>query len=110
MVAGPTAYGGTIFKITPSGTLTTLYSFCSQSGCARTAQLPAAGLIQDTNGTFYGTTFGGGASTPALDCGTIFSLSVGLGPFVETQTTSGTGGSGRQDSGDRSNRRDQRQL
>ena len=24
---------GTIFKITPSGTLTTLYSFCSQSGC-----------------------------------------------------------------------------
>ena len=28
-------YGcGTIFKITPSGTLTTLYSFCSQSGCA----------------------------------------------------------------------------
>src|SRR5580700_6700851 len=25
--------GGTIFKITPSGTLTTLYSFCPQSGC-----------------------------------------------------------------------------
>src|SRR5580704_15441417 len=24
---------GTVFKITPSGTLTTLYSFCSQSGC-----------------------------------------------------------------------------
>jgi uncharacterized repeat protein (TIGR03803 family) len=28
------AYGqGTVFKITPSGTLTTLYSFCGQSGC-----------------------------------------------------------------------------
>jgi len=26
--------GGTVFKITPSGTMTTLYSFCSQSGCA----------------------------------------------------------------------------
>jgi uncharacterized repeat protein (TIGR03803 family) len=25
---------GTVFKITPSGTLTTLYSFCSLSGCA----------------------------------------------------------------------------
>jgi uncharacterized repeat protein (TIGR03803 family) len=25
---------GTIFKITPTGTLTTLYSFCSQSSCA----------------------------------------------------------------------------
>jgi uncharacterized repeat protein (TIGR03803 family) len=24
---------GTLFKITPSGTLTTLYSFCAQSGC-----------------------------------------------------------------------------
>lgn len=34
---GVTAFGGvqnkgTIFKITPSGTLTTLYSFCAQSG------------------------------------------------------------------------------
>jgi uncharacterized repeat protein (TIGR03803 family) len=26
--------GGTIFKITPSGTLTTLYNFCSKSNCA----------------------------------------------------------------------------
>ena len=25
---------GTVFKITPNGTLTTLYSFCSESGCA----------------------------------------------------------------------------
>ena len=24
---------GTVFKITPSGSLTTLYSFCAQSGC-----------------------------------------------------------------------------
>ena len=31
-LAGPTA-SGTVFKMTPSGTLTTLYSFCSQSGC-----------------------------------------------------------------------------
>jgi len=75
---------GTIFKISASGTLTTLYSFCSQSGCAD-GRISSAGLVQDTNGTFYGTTQSGGASYD----GTIFSLSVGLGPFVETQPTSG---------------------
>ena len=25
--------GGTLFKITPSGILTTIYNFCSQHGC-----------------------------------------------------------------------------
>jgi uncharacterized repeat protein (TIGR03803 family) len=52
---------GTVFKITPSGTLTTLYSFCSQSNCADGAN-PYAGLIQATDGNFYGTTFSGGAN------------------------------------------------
>jgi uncharacterized repeat protein (TIGR03803 family) len=84
--------GGTIFKITPSGTLTTLYSFCSQSGCPDGSG-PAAGLVQATNGAFYGTTYSGGAndtcSGPLPGCGTVFSLSVGLGPFVKTQTTAG---------------------
>ena len=59
---------GTIFKITPSGTLTTLYSFCAQSACPD-GQSPA-GLIQATNGDFYGTTFGGGVN----DAGTIFEM------------------------------------
>jgi uncharacterized repeat protein (TIGR03803 family) len=77
-------YDGTIFKITPSGSLTTLYSFCSQSGCTD-GDGPQGGLVQDTNGTFYGTTGYGGA----YNDGTVFSLSVGLGPFVETQRTSG---------------------
>jgi uncharacterized repeat protein (TIGR03803 family) len=36
---------GTVFKITPSGTLTTLYSFCSQSGCTDGSN-PMAGLIE----------------------------------------------------------------
>jgi uncharacterized repeat protein (TIGR03803 family) len=81
--------GGTVFKITPGGTLTTLYSFCSQSGCTD-GTYPLAGLVQDTDQNLYGTTFYGGASEAcAYGCGTIFSLSVGLGPFVETQPTSG---------------------
>jgi uncharacterized repeat protein (TIGR03803 family) len=90
---GTTYYGangyGTVFKITPGGTLRTLYSFCSQSGCADGAH-PYAGLVQDTNGKFYGAACGafcGGGGTGGY--GTVFSLSVGLGPFVETQPTSG---------------------
>jgi len=47
--------------------------------------LPYGGLVQATNGSFYGTTFEGGTSND----GTIFSLAVGLGPFVETVPTSG---------------------
>jgi uncharacterized repeat protein (TIGR03803 family) len=52
---------GTVFKITPRGTLTTLYTFCSQSGC-RDGIYPDAGLVQATNGDLYGTTFEGGAN------------------------------------------------
>jgi len=80
---------GTIFKITSSGTLTTLYSFCSQSNCTDGFDT-WPGLVQDTNGTFYGTTQNGGDSSSCPGrCGTVFSLSVGLGPFVETLPTSG---------------------
>jgi uncharacterized repeat protein (TIGR03803 family) len=74
---------GTVFKITPGGTLTTLYSFCAQSGCTDGAN-PGAGLVQATNGDFYGTTIGGGANnniafcfdnTSQAGCGTIFKIS-----------------------------------
>jgi uncharacterized repeat protein (TIGR03803 family) len=82
---------GTIFRITTSGELTTLYSFCGQVPCTDGAY-PYAGLVQATNGTFYGTTYSGGdvADTNCVGgCGAVFSLSVGLGPFVETVPTSG---------------------
>jgi len=75
---------GTIFKITPAGALTTLYTFCPQSGCSD-SRTPYGGLVQATNGIFYGTACCGGTS----DDGTVFSLSVGLGPFVTTQPGSG---------------------
>jgi uncharacterized repeat protein (TIGR03803 family) len=87
-------YGcGTIFKITPSGMLTTVYAFCevSQQGqYCPDGDEPYDGLVQDTNGTFYGTTYQGGNP---YNAGTIFSLSVGLGPFVKTQPSSGKVGS-----------------
>src|SRR5580698_2057655 len=83
---------GTVFQITPAGKLTTLYSFCSQSGCAD-GYFPQAGLIQNTNGTFYGTTNGGvnDCAGQGGGCGIVYSLSTGLGPFVETFVPSGTG-------------------
>ncbi|HEV2382741.1 MAG TPA: choice-of-anchor tandem repeat GloVer-containing protein [Terriglobia bacterium] len=58
----------------PSGTLATLYSFGSQSGCADGSS-PAAALVQDTNGDFYGTTYSGAANGD----GRVYSLSVGVG-------------------------------
>ena len=53
---GAYANNGTVFKITPSGTLTTIYSFCSQSGCLDGSGVIYAALVQATNGDFYGTT------------------------------------------------------
>ena len=77
---------GTLFEITPSGTLTTLYNFCSQGGeHCRDGDLPYNAVIQGTDGSFYGTAWSGGAD----DDGTVFSLSVGLGPFVKTNPASG---------------------
>ncbi len=61
--------GGTVFKLTPSGTLTTLYSFCGQANCIDGERL-FAGVIEGTDGNFYGTTWEGGAN----NSGTVFEL------------------------------------
>lgn len=68
------AYGcGTIFKITSTGTLTTLHDFDKTDGA-----LPE-GLVQHSSGVFYGPTVSGGANVYhgcGGFCGTLFSLSV----------------------------------
>ena len=70
---GPNVYGGTVFKITKSGTETVLYNFKQGAdGCC-----PLASVI-NVGGTLYGTTPGGGCSN-GKDCGTVFKI-----------TTSGT--------------------
>ena len=48
---------GTVFKLTSSGTLTVLHSFTGLSD----GGVPRAGLIQASDGNFYGDTEGGGA-------------------------------------------------
>ena len=68
-----TVSGGTVFKLTPSGILTTLHSFCSEedpsTGNCRDGDGPS-GLIEGSDGNFYGTTSGGGANGR----GTVFRL------------------------------------
>lgn len=57
---------GTVFKMTPSGDLTTLYLFDYKS-------LPEGALIQATDGNLYGTTYGGGAH----GLGAVFQIDLG---------------------------------
>ena len=61
----PGSGNGTVFKITTNGTLTTLHFFNGTNGSR-----PLASLVQGGDGSFYGTTVGGGA----YDGGTIFRL------------------------------------
>jgi uncharacterized repeat protein (TIGR03803 family) len=58
---------GTVFKITLSGTLTTLASFNQATGYT-----PSSPLIQASDGNFYGTTPDGGANYPGF--GTVFKI------------------------------------
>jgi uncharacterized repeat protein (TIGR03803 family) len=63
---GVSDYGGAndeglLFQITTTGTLTPVYSFCSLSGCAD-GEKPDGNLAQMEDGTFYGSTYAGGAN------------------------------------------------
>ena len=82
---GITAWGGatgngTVFKVTPAGELTTLYSFCLLANCAD-GQVPWGGLLLAANGVIYGTTGYGGTSTcwggTTPGCGTVFEVTPG---------------------------------
>lgn len=80
---GTTSFGGVcascgmVFKITPTGTLTTLHSFCSKKGCLD-GESPVGTLLQADNGEIYGATLYGGTNyqdCPNTRCGTIFKIS-----------------------------------
>jgi uncharacterized repeat protein (TIGR03803 family) len=75
---------GNIFEMPLDGsTYSDLYTF---TGYPSDGSYPYNGLVQRTNGQFYGVTFTGGSSPcnygNAPGCGTIFSLDMGLAPFV----------------------------
>jgi uncharacterized repeat protein (TIGR03803 family) len=60
---------GTVFTMTLSGELTTIHEFMNTDGA-----FPYGGLIQATDGNFYGTTAGGGNSICEDGCGTLFQM------------------------------------
>src|SRR6202050_4031648 len=83
---------GTVFKITPAGTLTTLHSFSGSDGAN-----PAGTLVQGRGGYFYGMTYAGGRGSGSEcadigSCGTIFRISSG-GTFATLHNFDGTDGS-----------------
>jgi uncharacterized repeat protein (TIGR03803 family) len=81
-----TGDNGTIFQMTPAGTLKTLAEFTGRAGKRRGA-LPESPLVIGPDGSFYGTTFGGGK----FNIGTIFKVT----PMGEVTTLIDFGGSRR---------------
>jgi len=57
---------GTVFRMSPSSSLTNLYSFSLSDGA-----FPSGGLVQGSDGSFYGTTLIGGMN----NSGTVFRIS-----------------------------------
>lgn len=74
--SGGTHDKGTVFELTPSGTETILYNFCSTGGTKCTdGSSPMAGLLRDKRGNLYGTTSTGGVYGLTLTKGVVFKLS-----------------------------------
>ena len=63
--------GGIVFRISPSGSYTNLHSF----GGFGDPNLPIAGLVQGSDGNFYGTTAAGGTGNSGYGYGTVFRMS-----------------------------------
>ena len=87
---GTTYFGGanglgTVFRVTLSGTETVLYSFAGGSD----GEHPYAGVVQGSDGNFYGTTYQGGAS----NLGTVFKVTPsGIETVLHTFTGGGSDG------------------
>jgi uncharacterized repeat protein (TIGR03803 family) len=77
---------GTFYEMTPTGSLTSLYSFCLLPGCAD--GMAPEGLILGTDGNFYGTTQAGGANNGG---GTLFEIT-STGQLTTLHTFTGPDG------------------
>ena len=74
---------GVVFKVTPSGTFTALHYFTGTGDGA----FPYGGLVQASDGNFYGTT---SLAAPGSGCGTIFRISNGNFETVYTFPSDGS--------------------
>lgn len=82
--AGGAHNAGSVFCVAASGTLTTLYSFTGGAD----GSAPNAGVIQGSDGNFYGTAFQGGVNGE----GTIFKLTKPAGSIYALWNNSGEAG------------------
>jgi uncharacterized repeat protein (TIGR03803 family) len=69
---------GSVFRISPSGEMTTIYSFCIEAPCTD-GDDPTAGLIEGSDGNLYGTTnqgglYGGGSAFALSTTGALTTL------------------------------------
>jgi uncharacterized repeat protein (TIGR03803 family) len=62
---------GTVFKVSTNGVLTSLHSFGHNDGDGIDGDGRQGGLVQGSDGSFYGTTSGGGTNI----CGSVFKIS-----------------------------------
>jgi uncharacterized repeat protein (TIGR03803 family) len=95
---GPGIFGcGTIFKLTPSGNLTLLYSFCGGYGCGSyppDGADPRGRLALGPDGNLYGTTQQGGYYNGVYNSGIIFRISLSGAGYQIMHTFSGCCGTG----------------
>lgn len=104
---GTTEYGGAgllgegvIYKITPAGSFSVLYNFCSVAACADGGN-SVSGMVLATDGNFYGTATKGGANkfgviykiTPQGTFSVLYNFDATTGAYPENtlvQHTNGT--------------------
>jgi uncharacterized repeat protein (TIGR03803 family) len=87
---------GTVFKLTPGGVETLLHAFKGGMDGANDSFDDFAGLIADSDGNLYGTTYagGGGAACGSSGCGTVFRVAPNGTEKVLYAFQSGTDGGG----------------
>jgi uncharacterized repeat protein (TIGR03803 family) len=76
--SNPGASSGLIFELTSKGTYTILHEYLAKN---KDGASPQTAMIQHTGGLLFGDTYAGGIGSFCA-CGVLFSLDMGLGPFV----------------------------
>jgi uncharacterized repeat protein (TIGR03803 family) len=78
---------GAVFKVTPSGKETILYSFDGESD----GRFPYGGLVEDETGYYYGTTPQNGIGCGGGGCGMVFQVQTNGGERIIHRFASGYG-------------------
>jgi uncharacterized repeat protein (TIGR03803 family) len=86
-VSGEASDDGSIFNMTSAGVMTNLASFEDPFG-----RNPSTGVIQGSDGDFYGVAPYGGRFGPQLDYGTVFKLSLQEVPLITLHRFNGSDG------------------